>query len=132
MNVTDCATVAPLTATDPNGGLALYPGTTPTVYGYVPFATVKRITVVVDDCVAPFNVTDQLIPDGNPLSVNVTAYVVAFTEENVTASETGLPDTVRLPDGGRTAYPGTEATVKKYTPFASAKPIVAVVELSVT
>ena len=102
VNVTDWPTVAPLTAMDPDGGLALYPAADPTVYEYVPFAAMKRISVVVDDCVAPLNVTDQLVPNGNPLSVNVTAYVVAFTEENETASRTGPPDTVRLPDAGRT------------------------------
>ena len=53
--------------------------------------------VVVDVTDTPFSVTDQLVPEGNPVSVNVTEYV---TNENGTGTETGAPLTVNEPEEG--------------------------------
>ena len=64
----------PETPIDPDAGVAVYPVTEPTVYGYVPFASVNTIAVVVEDRVVPLRVTDQDVPLGRPASVNLTVY----------------------------------------------------------
>jgi hypothetical protein len=39
---------------------------------YVPFFSENTIDVVEEDCGDPASVTDQLVPDGSPVSENVT------------------------------------------------------------
>ena len=70
------------------------------MYEYVPFGSVNDMVEVVELSGAPFSVTDQLVPDGSPLSVNVTVYVVTTDAVNVTAFETEAPLTVTDPDDG--------------------------------
>jgi len=65
----------PFTVTDPFKLDAVYPDTDPMEYEYVPFGTENVIVSVVDDSVVPFKVTDHVVPDGRPDSVNVTEYV---------------------------------------------------------
>lgn len=65
-------TAAPLTTTLPEVGFAVYPETVPIVNGYVPFFSENTTEVVVEDFVDPARVTDQLVPDESPDSVNVT------------------------------------------------------------
>ncbi len=50
----------------------MYPLTLPILYEYEPFGSLKLIVLVLDELVAPFNVTDQVVPDDNPDSVKVT------------------------------------------------------------
>jgi hypothetical protein len=58
----------------------------------VPFGSGNVIVPVVDVFRVPFKVTDHEVPDGRPLSVNVTAYV---TSVNVTDTATGPPFTTK-------------------------------------
>ena len=60
----------------PDNGDTEYPDTLLTVYGYVPFGSVNVIVSDVDDSLVPLSVTDQDVPDGNPVSVNVTVYLL--------------------------------------------------------
>jgi hypothetical protein len=45
------------------------------VYAYVPFASLNTIVAEVDGTVVPFSVTDHVVPEGSPVSVNVTVYI---------------------------------------------------------
>ena len=56
----------------PSEGTAVKPETPITENEYVPLGSVKLIKPDVDEWVVPAIVTDQLVPDGNPFSVNVT------------------------------------------------------------
>jgi hypothetical protein len=49
-------------------------------------------------CVVPLNVTDQLVPEGSPVSVNVTAYGTGPVGEKVIISVAELPLTVTPPE----------------------------------
>jgi hypothetical protein len=69
--VTEAA--AALTVTTPVSLLALYPLTIPSVYTWVPFGSLNPIDGPVLEWVEPPMVTDQLVPDGSPVSVKVTA-----------------------------------------------------------
>ncbi len=69
----------------------MYPLTLPILYEYEPLGSLKLMVFAVDVSVAPFNVTDQVVPDDNPLSVNVTVYVTSL---NVIATEILTPLTV--------------------------------------
>ena len=115
LNVIAFETAAPFTVTLPELGLALYPETAPTVYVYVPFASLNVIVDVVELDGAPFNVTDQLVPDGSPLSVNVTAYVVTADAVNVIAWATVwgwfVMFTKRTPEEGFAEKPAIAATL---------------------
>ena len=57
------------------------------VYEYVPFGTENVIVPDVDDSLVPLSVTDHDVPDGNPVSVNVTVYLLTdvVVGVNVTA-----------------------------------------------
>ena len=74
----------------------MYPDTAPMEYEYVPLGSENEIVFVVDDSVFPFNVTDQDVPDGRPVSVNVTVY----TGMKSMFMTTFLPDTVNVPEDG--------------------------------
>ena len=52
----------------------------------------------VDDCLLPFNVTNQLVPEGSPDSVKVTEYNL----ENVTVVDMAAPLTDMDPDARNT------------------------------
>ena len=68
------------------------------VYEYVPFGSENVIVFVVDENDCPLlKLTYHIVPDGNPLSVNVTVYV---TRLNVIAIFTFAPFTVNVPDDG--------------------------------
>jgi hypothetical protein len=95
---TDCA--APATFTDPDAGFAVYPVTLPTVYAYVPFASVNAMVLVVEDSAFPARVTDHEVPDGRPDSEKVTAYVAADVDENAIVCVTSAPLTDTLPEAG--------------------------------
>ena len=56
----------------PSEGTAVKPETPITENEYVALGSVKLIKPDVDEWVVPAIVTDQLVPDGNPFSVNVT------------------------------------------------------------
>jgi hypothetical protein len=111
VKVMDSEASAPLTTTLPDAGLEVYPATDPTEYVYVPFAFVKTIVLVVEDCGLPAKVTDHEVPDGNPVSVKVTVYVAADEEVKVMDSEASAPLTTTLPDAGLAVYPATEPIV---------------------
>ena len=66
----DCS--APFTVTFPVAGLGAYPDTGPMLKAYVPFFSLKTIELV-DDCVEPPRVADQLVSAGSPFSENVTS-----------------------------------------------------------
>jgi hypothetical protein len=85
----------------------------PTVYEYVPFASVNTIEVVLEDRVVPFRVTDHEVPDERPDSVKVTAKVAADTAANAMASETAAPLTTALPEAGFGVYPDTVPSVNE-------------------
>jgi hypothetical protein len=123
---TDCA--APATVTEPDAGLAVYPATAPTVYEYVPFAFVKTIVLVVEDCVLPARVTDHEVPLGRPLSVKVTSYSLGGIAVKVIEADCAEPATVTDPDAGLEVYPATDPTEYVYVPFAFVNTIVLVVE----
>jgi hypothetical protein len=96
------ACAAPATVTVPEAGFAVYPPTDPTVYWNGPFGSLNVIALLVELSVAPFRLTDQLVPVGSPVSVNVTAYVVGPCAVNVTDCTTPAPVTVIVPDDGFT------------------------------
>jgi len=95
---TDCA--APATLTDPDAGVAVYPVTEPTVYGYVPFASVNTMEIVLEDRVVPFSVTENDVPLGRPLSVNVTVYWSGGSAVKVIDTDCAAPATLTDPDEG--------------------------------
>ena len=99
VNVTAIFTFAPFTVMVPDDGDVVYPLTEPIEYEYVPIGIENVIVFVVEDLVISFSVTDHDVPDGNPLSVNVTVYV---TRVNVIAKFILNPFTVMLPDDGDT------------------------------
>ena len=72
VNVTDFEILIPLTVTDPLDGDTVYPDTVPIVYEYVSFGSENVMVFVVEDSVVPLRVTDHDVPDGRPVSVNVT------------------------------------------------------------
>lgn len=82
-NVTDCETGAPVTTREPVPGVAEYPPTGVTVNEYVPFGSRKVIVPLVEEVGVVPSVTVQLVPVGNPVSVNVT--VTAAMAVNVIA-----------------------------------------------
>ena len=68
----------PLTVTEPEPAVTYLMPATPeivveTVYTYVPFGSLNVIVEEVKRLVNPASVTDQFVPDGRPVSVNVTA-----------------------------------------------------------
>ena len=66
---------------------------------------------MVELSVLPLRVTDQDMPEGRPLSVKVTAYVVpVFDLEKVTATVFAAPLTVAFPEDGAEVYPLTAPT----------------------
>lgn len=70
------------------------------MYEYVPFGSTKVIELPLETSDTPFSVTDQLVVDGSPVSVNVIAYVVGALGVNVIVSVTAAPFTVTEPDDG--------------------------------
>jgi len=99
-NVIVCVTSYPLTVIVPEGGLAVYPVTASTEYGYAPFASENMIEEPVELLVVPARVTDQEVPEGRPVSVNVTEYVTCV---NAIDRLTAAPFTVIVPEGGEAA-----------------------------
>ena len=87
VNETAFDTLAPLTDMEPDDDDTEYPDTPLTVYEYVPFGSVNVIVSDVDDSLVPLSVTDHEIPDGNPVAVNVTVYLLTdvVVGVNVTA-----------------------------------------------
>jgi hypothetical protein len=71
---------------------------------------VNTIADVGELIVPPFSVTDHAVPDGSPVSENVTVKVLTDTTVNVTATVCERPVTVTDPDDGEAAYPETEPT----------------------
>jgi hypothetical protein len=71
-NFTDTETPEPITVTVPEVGLLPHPASVPIVYRYVPLGSVKVIVELVELSVTPFNVTDQSVLGGSPVSMNVT------------------------------------------------------------
>ena len=100
-NVTACAggpvgekvmlslVAVPLTITASDSGLAVYPETVPTVNEYVPFGSAKVIVEAVELAATPFNVTEQLVAGGSPVSSTVTGYVVNPAREAAEAVRPG-------------------------------------------
>ena len=76
VNETFFDTLVPLTDMEPDDDDTEYPDTLLTVYEYVPFGSVNVIVPDVDDSLVPLSVTDHDVPDGNPVSVNVTVYLL--------------------------------------------------------
>jgi hypothetical protein len=72
----------------------------PTVYEYVPFASVNTMLLVVEDFMVPANVTDHEVPLGRPVSVNVTVYWPAGIAVKVIGTDCAAPATVTDPDAG--------------------------------
>jgi hypothetical protein len=72
VNVIARVTPAPFTGTSPEDGEAVYPDFVPTVKVPVPFGSLNVIELPVVLPVEPFSVTDHAVPDGRPVSVNVT------------------------------------------------------------
>ena len=130
--VTPTETGAPCTVTEPVSGVTMTSCVLfRTVYEYVPLGSRKVIELPVETWNVPASVTAQFVPDGSPLSVNVTAYVVAADAVNVIDFDTAAPFTVTLPELGLALYPETAPTVYVYVPFASLNVTVDVVELDV-
>lgn len=73
----------------------MYPETALTVYGCVPFGSVKAIEVVAELLLVPFRVTDQDVAERRPVSVNVTAY---FCCVQVTVGPVAAPLTLMAPE----------------------------------
>jgi hypothetical protein len=84
---------------------------------------------VVDVCTTEFNVTDQLVPDTNPTSVNVTAYA---DPENVIVAPAVVPWTVTVPDDGLAVSPLITETAYENVPFTDANTTVVPVEPLIT
>ena len=76
VNETAFDALVPLTDMEPDDDDTEYPDTLLTVYEYVPFGSVNVIVPDVDDSLVPLSVTDHDVPDGNPVSVNVTVYLL--------------------------------------------------------
>jgi hypothetical protein len=77
VNETVFDTLAPLTDMEPDDDDTEYPDTLLTVYEYVPLGSENDILPVVDENVWPFvKFTYQVVPDGRPVSVNVTVYFI--------------------------------------------------------
>ncbi len=72
MKAIDWGAGDPLTAIDPALGVEVYPATEPIAKPYVPFGIAENVMAPVPDSVTPLRVTDQTVPDGRPISVNVT------------------------------------------------------------
>jgi hypothetical protein len=128
VKVTGTDSAAPATWTDPDAGVTAYPVTEATVYAYVPFVSVNTTDVVLEDLGVPFSVTEKVVPLGRPLSVKVTVYCPGGRAVKVIGTDWAAPATWTDPDEGLDVYPDTPPTVYAYVPFASVKPIVAVVE----
>ena len=60
----------------PDDGDTEYPDTLLTVYEYVPLGKENVIVLDVDDSLVPLSVIDHDVPDGNPVAVNVTVYLL--------------------------------------------------------
>jgi len=71
-NETDTETGPPDTVTAPVLGLGARLAAAPTMKAYVPFPRATTIVGVSDERTVPLMVTDQFVPKGNPVSVNVT------------------------------------------------------------
>jgi hypothetical protein len=96
VNETVFDTLAPLTDMEPDDDETEYPDIFPIVYEYVPFGSENDITSVVDENFCPLDkLTYQVVPDCNPVSVNVTVYRTLL---NVTDSDTDAPLTVNDPE----------------------------------
>ena len=69
---------------------------------YVPLASLKTTEGVDDARLAPLYVTDQLVPEGNPVSVNVTLYdgTPVFVAVKVIDWPVGAPLTMTDPEDG--------------------------------
>jgi hypothetical protein len=72
---------------------------------------VNVIVVVAELWVVPANVIDQLVPDANPLSLNVTAYCPGTVDTKTIPWLTGAPWTVTDPELGLAVYPVTAPTL---------------------
>ena len=68
-------TLMPLTDIVPDEAGTEYPETLPMVKEYVPFVAVNEIVSVVDDLFTPLKFTYHDVPDGSPVSENVTVYL---------------------------------------------------------
>jgi hypothetical protein len=77
----------PVTVREPGDGDREYPETDPTVYEYVPFGTVNVIVLDADVSIVPLRVSDQVVPDGRPVSLKAIVYllIVVLTGVNATA-----------------------------------------------
>lgn len=71
-NVMVFDTLFPLTDIEPDETETEYPETLPTVKEYVPLGAVNVIVPVVDDLFAPLKITYHNVPEGRPVSENVT------------------------------------------------------------
>jgi hypothetical protein len=87
----------------------------------VPFAIPGNERSLVPFFVVPSNVTDHVVPDGKPVSVNETAYVAGGSAAKAIALVTLPPSTLIVPEEGAPEYPGTRLTKNEYVPFGSAK-----------
>jgi hypothetical protein len=100
VNPTLRATATPRTVSNPEPGLTVYPTTDPTVNEYVPLGSENPIVDVVEVSCEPFRVTDHEVPDGRPLSVNVTVYSVGGVFVKLIDKLTDESFTVTLPELG--------------------------------
>src|SRR5207244_12595019 len=101
-NLMVCVTSHTLPLIVPEGGLAVYPVTASTEYGYAPFASENVIDEPVELLVVPARVTDQEVQEGRPVSVNVTEYVTCV---NAIDWLTAAPSTVIVLEAGPAALP---------------------------
>ena len=90
-------TLPPFTVIVPEEGEAVWPVTAPIVKAYVPLASENVIVLSVEVWVVPPRVTDQEVPVGRPVSVNVTEYVTCV---NTIDRLTAAPFTVIVPEAG--------------------------------
>jgi len=112
-NVTDTETLAPFTTTELGLAEEVNPGTDPIEYGYVPFTRPeKAIDVPVEYLVELPEVTDQFVPVGRPVSVNVAVNVSGGTAVKRIGVNVGRPETVTDPCAGVAEYPASRPTVK--------------------
>jgi hypothetical protein len=72
VKVTATGTENPSTRTDPAEGESVYPGIGVTVYEYEPFTSENTMELVLEYSPTPPSVADQFVPEGRPVSVNVT------------------------------------------------------------
>ena len=117
MNAIEIVTELPDTVTVPLDGLARYPLGPNTENEYVPFGSSNPMLPPAEySPVLPIATAHEL-PDGNPVSVNVTLYTVST---NVTETVTGAPFTATLPRELSAVHAGSdERTVYPYVPFGS-------------